>query len=90
MMMSGARLLCTVNLQEDRQAFQFQHYLLMTRVYADPLPQQQQQQDGAGPSSSKPPAGPSAQRQRQQQQQQPKKQKNEVKQEVIVEKCSWG
>jgi hypothetical protein len=49
--------------QERRDLFKFKQYLLMTRVFSDPLPQeqqqQQQQQDGAaGSSKGKPPAGP--------------------------------
>eukprot|EP00879_Flechtneria_rotunda_P000963 GHRR01001096.1.p1 GENE.GHRR01001096.1~~GHRR01001096.1.p1 ORF type:complete len:345 (+),score=133.81 GHRR01001096.1:233-1267(+) len=63
--------------QERKDYYKLKHYLLMTRVFSDPLgpaAAEQQQQNGAGPSSrsGKPPAGP-----KQQQQQQKKKHKGE-------------
>jgi len=83
---------CSV-LQERRDAFKFKQYLLMTRVFSDPLPQdqQQQQQDGAAGSSrggpGKPPAGPSKppKGSKQQQQQPAKKQKQQADGKVCGE-----
>lgn len=57
--LSLIQLVCC--LQERRDLFKFKQYILMTRVFSDPLlqEQQQQQQDGAaGSSKGKPPAGP--------------------------------
>lgn len=75
--------------QERRDAFKFKRYLLMTRVFCDPLPPEQAAAaaGGAGPSNSsgknggKPPAGPGRPPKAPRQQQHPaKKQKQQQQQ----------
>ncbi|KAF6251994.1 p21-C-terminal region-binding protein-domain-containing protein [Scenedesmus sp. NREL 46B-D3] len=63
--------------QDVRDLYRFKQYLLVTRVYSDPLAGQPPAAAAAGPSSGKPPAGPKGK----QQQQQAKKQKGEQPQQ---------
>jgi hypothetical protein len=76
----------SVFLQDVRDFYKFQQYLLVTRVYSDPLASQPAAAAAAaGPSSGKPPAGPKSKKQQQQpQQQQAKKQKGEQPQQQQV------
>jgi hypothetical protein len=69
-------------LQDVRDFYKFKQYLLVTRVYSDPLAGQPAAA-AAGPSSGKPPAGPRS-KQQQPQQQQAKKQKGEQQQQQQV------
>jgi hypothetical protein len=61
--------------QERRDGFKFNQYLLMTRVYTDPLTTQQGAHAAMGPPAAKPPK--SGAKQQQQQQQPAKKQKTQ-------------
>ncbi|WIA22012.1 hypothetical protein OEZ85_004365 [Tetradesmus obliquus] len=64
--------------QDVRDHYKFKQYLLLTRVYSDPLAgQPAAAAAAAGPSAGKPPAGPKSKKQQQQPQQQAKKQKGE-------------